>query len=98
MQEQPKPVFYVKTIQSLNRCDCGKNAVTLQILTPQGDKLNRCETCLKKLKYTFQGAEFIPTKILNSKLKKLSASAKNDKKQAKFSQNRLISSKQNSWI
>ena len=70
MQEQPKPVFYVKAATSRYVCDCGKGDVTSQILTPQGDKLNRCETCLKKLKYTFQGAEFISTKIIKQKTAK----------------------------
>ena len=90
MQEQPKPVFYVKAATSRYVCDCGKGDVTSQILTPPGYKLLRCEDCLKKLKYTFQEAEFVTVKALSRKLQKISNTAKNDKKQSKFSQNTTI--------
>jgi putative DNA primase/helicase len=59
--ESSKPRFYIKEIPVGPKCDCGKLAVTLEIITPQHDVLKRCTDCLEKLKQQFPGAVFCAT-------------------------------------
>jgi putative DNA primase/helicase len=56
--ETTKPRFYVKEIPIGPKCDCGKLAVTFEIVTPGHDVLKRCTDCLEKLKQQFPGAIF----------------------------------------
>jgi hypothetical protein len=58
---QKKPRFFVKEIPPGVKCDgCGNYVVTKEIITPQHEVIKRCDSCLKKLQDTFDGAEFLP--------------------------------------
>jgi putative DNA primase/helicase len=63
-REEPKtkPTFHVKDYvvdgSVEQKCDCGKFAVTKEILTPNGDTLKRCESCLTKLRLQFSEANW----------------------------------------
>jgi P4 family phage/plasmid primase-like protien len=56
--EVNKPIWFVKDIPTAEKCECGKFAVTKELLTPTKDTLRRCEECSKKLKETFPNAEW----------------------------------------
>jgi hypothetical protein len=55
---ESKPVFYAKDIPAGEKCDCGKFAVTKEILTPTGDTLKRCQECFEDLHAKFPGADW----------------------------------------
>ena len=57
---QNKPRWFVKEISPGAKCECGKYAVTKEIITPQHELIKRCVSCLKKLQEMFDGAEFLP--------------------------------------
>jgi hypothetical protein len=58
-QEKQQPIFYVKELPSGEKCEaCRALAVTKEILTPQFDKLRRCENCYLQIKRTFTNATF----------------------------------------
>lgn len=58
LEEKRKPIFYVKTVPSGEKCDCGELAVTKEVLTPQFDVLRRCENCFQTLRGKFPNAEW----------------------------------------
>jgi hypothetical protein len=55
---ESKPAFYVKDIPTGEKCDCGKFAVTKEIVIPSGDRIFRCESCFNKLKTNFAQANW----------------------------------------
>jgi hypothetical protein len=55
---ESKPVFYVKDIPTGEKCDCGKFAVTKEIVIPSGDTIHRCKSCFNELKNTFASANW----------------------------------------
>ena len=56
--DKRKACFYVKEVPSGEKCDCGKLAVTKEVLTPQFDVLRRCENCFQTLRGKFPNAEW----------------------------------------
>jgi len=53
-----KPTFHVKDIPAGEKCDCGKLAVTKEIVTPLGDTMRRCQECFEDLRKKFQEANW----------------------------------------
>jgi putative DNA primase/helicase len=56
--DSKKPSFYVKDILPGAKCDCGKFAVTKEILIPSGDTILRCESCFNGLRELFKEANW----------------------------------------
>ncbi len=53
-----KPSFYFKDIPPGAKCDCGKFAVTYEIIIPSKDTIFRCESCFKNLREQYKGANW----------------------------------------
>jgi hypothetical protein len=57
-EQSKKPIYYLRNIPVAEKCECGKFAVTKEIITPLHDTIRRCEACTDNLYKAFPAAEF----------------------------------------